>query len=69
MKDLSYKSKTNRNRNTLENTRDFWYKKYGKEISLEEARQINERVIEYFRLLYKWDQRYKQKTENGGEAK
>jgi len=38
-----------------ERTVEFYRTKYGEDISLEEARQINERISIFFRLLAKWD--------------
>lgn len=38
-----------------EDTVEFFKWKFGKDISIEEARQINERVVVAFTLLAKWD--------------
>ncbi len=37
-----------------ERTQAFWEAKYGEEISIENARQINARIVKFFRLLHKW---------------
>jgi hypothetical protein len=44
-----------------ERTVEFFKWKFGKDISIEEARQINERVTVVFTLLAKWDREQRAK--------
>ncbi len=54
------------NQESLEHTREFCFKRLGKELTLEDARQIRESLVKFFKLLKKWDRESKKRklTEN-----
>jgi hypothetical protein len=60
-RELTLKETQKRNQKSLEHTREFCSKRLGEELSLEDARQIREDLVTFFRLLKKWDRREKQK--------
>ena len=45
----------------IEKTRAFWSKRYGRELSSEEAREISERLYEFVSILTWWDKQDKLK--------
>jgi hypothetical protein len=40
--------------NFLESTRQFWQSRTERQLTIEDARQIAENVVGYFRLLLEW---------------
>ena len=46
----------------------YWTRRYGREVSEEEARAIVESVVEFFRTLHKWDAAEKKRVAEGKTA-
>ena len=41
----------------ISNTKALWLQKFGSDLSDEDAREINESLVVFFRLLKKWKKR------------
>jgi len=55
------------NIDSLKKTQEFWSKRSGREISLEDAREIESNLFEFINILLEWDQQDKKVQVEGNQ--